>query len=236
MIDAVDNRHIQLLSNSKTELSTAIKDANDEYTSTASIDHIAVLTQIHAIWGGPGIYLYINLPTPLEETKQKKLYSGYMKICVNIAKRGNEFANKLVELYKEQKKEIPEDHLECITMCRNNFVFYISSENDKDLYADHKANEKEIADARSYIIELEKMADKSKFKNDIRDTIIWARLVFGIITAKETKERLEVLLKDVVSAAKDKNIAVQWRKQLIERYEFYDRFPEHKEHQVQLGS
>lgn len=99
----------------------------------------------------------------------------------------------------------------------------MSSANDK--YFPVESNEDDIENVRLAIAELEKIAGEDNQNinmRDIKDTIVWAKLSLGIMTAQQAKAEVELLIKD-------RDITPRWKIDLKKRYDFYDRFPEHKD-------
>jgi hypothetical protein len=161
--------------------------------------------------------LYKDIPNT--QGRYRDIYKNTLRIGSSISSAGNEFADKLLALCKHQNVQIQDDHEEYICFCRNNFVFYVSSSNDK-YFGENNADD--IKKVKLYIENLEKITDKSKYWYDINDTIIWAKLSLGVISAQKAKEELEALIKD-------KDITRQWKNDLQKRYDLYDMFDEHTE-------
>jgi hypothetical protein len=223
---------LQQDANSQTEakLTEMVEQAKKTVADSADIAHTALLTQIYGRLGGQIIYLYKDLAAPHE--RHRSLFFSYLRIGAHIAKVGNQVANKLVELYGNQ--EIPPEHKQYVLFCRNNFVFYVSSANDKylaiskDTVAEGELeilerDEDDVKDVELCIAELEETVAqdrKNSYWLDIKDTIIWAKLSLGITSPGDCKAALEGMVNDTA-------ISREWKRNLKKRYDFYDKFDEH---------
>lgn len=217
-----------------------LEEAKNKLLLEGNIMHTALFAEIYGRLGGQMINLYKDLGKP--QNTHKPLYLSYVRLCADISKVGNDVANNLVELYGKQKTCIPDKHKQYIKFCRNNFVFYTSQANDRYLAVApeiaHESenevlerNEDDIKNVKRHIKELEKIADEEKiaaeqYMNnywlDINDTIVWAKLCLGLLTAQQAKTALEQLMQD-------NDIGRQWKTALKKRYDLYDKFEEHRD-------
>jgi hypothetical protein len=209
-------------SHTKDIVSAASKHLRD----TAHIEHTSLAAQIYARLSGRILYsqltnFYTDLMCP--ETRRDR-YMGYLEGGSHIATVGNDTANGLIMLHKEKNEEIPDASYKWINACKNNFIFYIASENDISFNITRTEESiTKVGDAAKAIIELERMlldGRRNDFLLDNRETLIWAKLCFGTLPARDAKTQIETL-------ARDSNTPLKWKKDVQAKYDFYDRFTEH---------
>jgi|GEM_PF-3940836 hypothetical protein len=218
-----------------THTQAVLDKATDHLLTTANIEHASLATQIYARLGGRILLSQLNnfYRDPMcPQVHRRERYMGYLEGGAHISTVGNDSANKLIRLYREKKIPIPDDDAKWINACKNNFIFYVSAKHDT--YFNISKSEdviKTVGDVANAIKELEAMlSDNRKTLSlvDNRETLIWAKLCLGIMTGQVAKTQIELL-------ASDSNINDEWKKEVQERYEFYDRFPEHAGNKVNLA-
>jgi len=214
----------------KEHINSHISEASKHLRDTAQREHTTLAAQIYARLAGRILYsqlknFYDDNTCP-QQTNRRDRYMGYLEGGSHISTVGNNTANDLISLYKENNEEIPDDAYKWINACRNNFIFYIASENDVSF---NKSNTEEsiknVGDAAKAITELDKMLldDRKKdFLLDNKETLIWAKLCLGLLRARDVKTQIELL-------ARNTNATTKWKKDVQARYDFYDRFTEHTE-------
>lgn len=208
-----------------------VDNASEHLLALANIAHASLETKIYARLGGRIIlsqlvnfYKDHNCPAT-----RRDRYMAYLEGGAHIATVGNNSANALIRLYQAKNWEIPDDDAKWINACKNNFIFYVSAINDT--YFNISKSEdtiKNVGDVANTIKEFEAMLSdnlKTLSLADNQETLIWAKLCLGIITGQVAKAQIELL-------ARDCTISDVWKREVKERYEFYDRFPEHAGNKV----
>ncbi len=98
-----------------------------------------------------------------------------------------------------------------------------------DKYLRRERDEEVIQNVKQAIAELKQFASEENKNNkywlDVKDTIVWAELCIGTILPHQAKQEIELIAQGCDIATKT---------DLQERYDFYDRFPEHVD-QVNLS-
>jgi diacylglycerol kinase len=202
-----------------------IDTASKHLIQEANIAHNSLAAQIYARIGGNILYSQLKSfynDSQCPQNNRRDRYLGYLEGGTHISTIGNDTANDLVTLYN--KADLTDNDYYWLNACRNNFIFYVCSEND--VYFNTPRTEetlKKLGDVASAISELEKMLSDGRKKDHLREnkeTLIWAKLCLGTISCRDAKTQIEAL-------AREADTPVKWKRDIQARYNFYDRFPEH---------
>lgn len=198
--DRVTAMHEEAFESAKSSLDEKTREAIAEASAT-----------IFMQFGGHCINLYKDFKDPSHNNKN--MYNSYVNIAVTMSKYGYlnaEIMRKSLEL----QKLTPNDTQKLVIEgCLNNYAYYLAQ----------RASPHDKTELATLLPKVEKtVADEGDNPGwwDRRDTLAWVKLALGLASAADTHKAVtEILNSPLVPDA--------WKLEVIERYNFYDRFQEH---------